>query len=174
MSTPGRPKGEYRSAQHEGTPVNPATLDHAGIAARIPHSGRMCLLDRLLSWTPSEIICSATSHTAADHPLRSADGLLAPVAIEYASQAMALHGTLSAAPGSVPTPGYLAAVRGVHLHVPRLDTVPGPLRISATRLAGDAGQALYAFALHDETGAPLVDGRATVILNALPSARTTT
>jgi len=21
MSTPGRPKGEYRSAQHEGTPV---------------------------------------------------------------------------------------------------------------------------------------------------------
>ena len=23
MSTPGRPKGEYRSAQHEGTPVNP-------------------------------------------------------------------------------------------------------------------------------------------------------
>jgi len=22
MSPPGRPKGEYRSAQHEGTPVN--------------------------------------------------------------------------------------------------------------------------------------------------------
>jgi hypothetical protein len=24
MSPPGRPKGEYRSAKHEGTPVNPA------------------------------------------------------------------------------------------------------------------------------------------------------
>ena len=35
--------------------MNPATLDHAGIAARIPHSGRMCLLDRLLSWSPTEI-----------------------------------------------------------------------------------------------------------------------
>ena len=23
MSPPGRPKGEYRSAQHEGTPVSP-------------------------------------------------------------------------------------------------------------------------------------------------------
>ena len=23
MSAPGRPKGEYRSAQHEGTPVSP-------------------------------------------------------------------------------------------------------------------------------------------------------
>jgi predicted hotdog family 3-hydroxylacyl-ACP dehydratase len=152
--------------------MNPATLDHAGIAARIPHSGRMCLLERLLSWSPTEIVCSATSHTAADHPLRVADGLLAPVAIEYASQAMALHGTLCAAPGSPPTPGYLAAVRGVRLRVPRLDTVPGALRISATRVAGDAGQALYAFALHDQTGALLVEGRATVILNALPFSKT--
>lgn len=151
--------------------MNPTTLDHAGIAARIPHSGRMCLLDRLLSWSPTEIVCSATSHAAADHPLRVAEGLLAPVAIEYASQAMALHGTLCAAPGSAPTPGYLAAVRGVNLRVPRLDTVTGALRISATRMAGDAGQALYAFALHDQAGTLLVDGRATVILNALPFAK---
>ena len=29
MSPPGRPKGEYRSAQHEGTPVNPLdALNH--------------------------------------------------------------------------------------------------------------------------------------------------
>lgn len=151
--------------------MNPTTLDHAGIAARIPHSGRMCLLDEMLSWSPAEIVCSATSHSAADHPLRVAGGLLAPVAIEYASQAMALHGTLCAAPGSAPTPGYLAAVRSVHLHVPRLDDVPGVLRITATRLAGDAGQALYAFALHDARDALLVDGRATVILNALPVAK---
>ena len=151
--------------------MNPATLDHAGIAARIPHSGRMCLLDRLLSWSPTEIVCSATSHTASDHPLRAAAGLLAPVAIEYASQAMALHGTLCAAPGSPPTPGYLAAVRGVNLRVPRLDTAPGTLRISATRVAGDAGQALYTFAVRDQAGAVLVDGRATVILNALPLAK---
>jgi predicted hotdog family 3-hydroxylacyl-ACP dehydratase len=151
--------------------MNPTTLDHAGIAARIPHSGRMCLLQSLLSWSPTEIVCSATSHSAPDHPLRVAEGLLAPVAIEYASQAMALHGTLCAAPGSSPKPGYLAAVRSVRLLVPRLDTVPGALRISATRLAGDAGQALYAFALHDPTGALLVEGRATVILNALPHAK---
>jgi predicted hotdog family 3-hydroxylacyl-ACP dehydratase len=153
--------------------MNPTTLDHAGIAARIPHGGRMCLLDRLLSWSPTEIVCSAVSHHDADHPLRSSDGLLAPVGIEYASQAMALHGTLSAPPGSAPTPGFLAAVRGVQLRVPRLDTVAGALRIRATRLAGDSGQALYAFALTDDAGTPLVDGRATVILNALPFAKAT-
>ena len=148
--------------------MNPATLDHAGIAARIPHSGRMCLLESLLSWSPTEIVCSATGHTTADHPLRTADGLLAPVAIEYASQAMALHGTLCAAPGAAPRPGFLASVRGVRLFAPRLDDIDGALLISAERLAGDSGQALYAFTLHDERGTLLVDGRATVILNILP------
>ncbi len=146
----------------------PATLDHAGIAARVPHAGRMCLLQRLLQWSPQHILCSAGSHHAADHPLRTAGGLLAPAAIEYASQAMALHGTLNAEPNADPTPGFLASVRGVTLHVPRLDTVAGELRIRAQQQAGDARQALYLFTLHDDGGALLVDGRATVILNAMP------
>lgn len=149
--------------------MNPQTLGHAGIAARVPHSGRMCLLDTLVAWSADSITCTATSHTDPAHPLRTAGGLLAPNAIEYASQAMALHGTLSAAPGSAPTPGFLASVRGVTLHVPRLDTVAGTLTVAAQKLAGDARQALYSFALHGADGTLLVDGRATVILNALPS-----
>ena len=148
--------------------TQPAMLDHAGIAARVPHSGRMCLLDRLLDWSPAHITCSATSHRDADNPLRSPAGLLAPVAIEYAAQAMALHGTLSAAPGSAPTPGFLASVRAVRLRVPRLDGVASDLRVSAHKQAGDARQALYTFTLQDDAGALLVDGRATVVLNALP------
>ena len=28
MSPPGRPKGEYRSAQHEGSPVSPPGYPH--------------------------------------------------------------------------------------------------------------------------------------------------
>jgi predicted hotdog family 3-hydroxylacyl-ACP dehydratase len=143
-----------------------STLDHAGIAARIPHSGSMCLLHRLLGWSPDEIRCSAIGHADATNPLRSASGLHAAVAIEYASQAMALHGTLSAAPGTPPVPGFLASVRGVKLHVPRLDEVPGELRVTAQRLAGDSTQAMYSFTLHGAAGALLVEGRATVILNA--------
>lgn len=150
------------------TPLQPQTLDHAGIAARVPHSGRMCLLDTLRCWTAEGIACTATSHRDTTNPLRTPGGLLSPNAIEYASQAMALHGSLSAAPGSAPTPGFLASVRDVRLRVPRLDDVDGELRVSATRLAGDARQALYTFALHDERGTLLVEGRATVILNALP------
>ncbi len=148
--------------------TQPATLDHAGIAERVPHAGSMCLLLNLLAWSPDAIRCSAASHLDPANPLRGELGLAAPVAIEYASQAMALHGTLNAAPGSAPTPGFLAAVRGVRLLVPRLDTVPGLLLVAARKLAGDTRQALYAFELHDESGRLLVDGRATVILDALP------
>lgn len=141
------------------------TLDHAGIAARIPHQGRMCLLDRLLAWTPDAITCRAGNQRDADHPLRSASGLLAPCAIEYAAQAMALHGGLIAPPAEGARPGYLASVRGVRLHVARLDDIDGELEIRAERLAGDASQILYVFSVADERGRALVDGRATVVLN---------
>lgn len=143
----------------------PATLGRDGIAERIPHSGSMCLLDGLLAWDAATIRCRASSHRDAAHPLRSPGGLLAPVAIEYASQAMALHGALTALPGSVPSAGFLAAARAVNLYVARLDDVAGLLIVSATRLAGAEQQALYRFELHDEGGRLLVDGRATVVLN---------
>lgn len=143
----------------------PATLDHAGIARRIPHQGRMCLLERLVSWSAQEIHCAAVSHARHDNPLRTASGLLSPCAIEYAAQAMALHGALLAPPEAGPTPGYLASVRNVRLAVPRLDGIAGALQVRAERLAGQARQVLYRFEVSDERGVLLVDGRATVVLD---------
>ena len=106
----------------------PQTLDRDGIAALIPHSGAMCLLARLEAWDAQRIVCAATNHRDAGHPLRTRSGLLAPCAIEYAAQAMALHGALigqvAGAPGTPGTPGYLASARGVRLHVLRLDDLP--------------------------------------------------
>jgi len=146
----------------------PATLNHAGIAARIPHAGRMCLLDTLQWWSADAIRCSATSHGDVANPLRLDGALPTACAIEYAAQAMALHGALCAAPGAAPRAGFLASVRGVRLLAQRLDTVAGALVVSATRLAGDAAQALYGFTLHDERATLLAEGRATVILDAIP------
>lgn len=137
----------------------------AQIAALIPHQGRMCLLGAVLACDAQHIRCRASSHRAADHPLRTASGLLAPVAIEYAAQAMALHGALNAKPGVQGRPGFLASARSVQLHVPRLDDVAGDLIVSVEHLAGDEHQAMYRFALHDNDGRPLVDGRATVVLD---------
>ena len=141
-------------------------LDHASIAAMIPHSGSMCLLESVEQWDSARIVCSAVSHRDPANPLRLQGTLWACNGIEYAAQAMALHGSFNAAPGSTPTPGFLASVRGVRLLVPRLDTLAEDLLIQVTKLAGDHQQALYAFTLHGESGTLLVDGRATVILSA--------
>ena len=143
----------------------PQTLDRAGIAARIPHSGSMCLLDRLESWTADAIHCTATSHVDADNPLRTAGGLMAPNAIEYAAQAMALHGGLLATEGEPPSAGFLASARNVRLTVARLDDIAGALQVRAQRLSGDARQVLYEFSVTDAKGALLAEGRAVVVLN---------
>lgn len=150
----------------------PAVLDREGIARRIPHQGSMCLLDAVLAWDPDLITCRATSHVSSDNPLRAHGRLGAACGVEYAAQAMAVHGALVAqssqpGDGSAPPPrsGYLAGMRGVALHVERLDTVSGPLTVTAQRITGDANTVLYSFAV--AAGAqPLLSGRAVVVLDA--------
>ena len=145
------------------------TLDHAGIAELIPHSGSMCLLERLQSWDATRVVCVATNHRDATHPLRTASGLLVPCAIEYAAQAMALHGALIGQDaGTAASPGFLASARGVQFHVLRLDDLPAAdpdeLQIEAVRQSGDARQILYSFTVRHD-GRALAEGRAAVVLN---------
>jgi predicted hotdog family 3-hydroxylacyl-ACP dehydratase len=142
----------------------PSTLDPAGVAARVPHQGPMCLLQAMESCSGDEIVCRIGNHTAASHPLRLDGRLPAASALEYASQAMALHGSL-AARGPPPKAGFLASARDVRFHVDRLDDACAPLRVRAQRLAGDSGQAMYRFELRDGTDRLLVEGRATVVLD---------
>jgi predicted hotdog family 3-hydroxylacyl-ACP dehydratase len=148
----------------------PPTLGRDAIAKRIPHHGTMCLLDAVKRWDEESIYCEASSHLAADHPLRAHGRLGAACGIEYAAQAMAVHGALvaeSAGTGAAAAPraGYLAGVRGVTLHVDRLDTVAGPLKVEAQRITGDANTVLYSFAVHAEQQV-LLSGRAIVVLDA--------
>lgn len=147
------------------TCLSPLKLDRAGIERRIPHAGSMCLLDQLESWDADAIHCTTTTHTQVDNPLRTAGGLLAPNAIEYAAQAMALHGGLLAEEGSTPSAGFLASARNTRMSVARLDDIVGALHVRARRLSGDATQVLYEFALEDERGQPIAEGRAVVVLN---------
>jgi predicted hotdog family 3-hydroxylacyl-ACP dehydratase len=135
------------------------------IARLIPHQGRMCLLDRVLDCKPAFITCSASSHRDRSNPLRLNSQLPAPVALEYAAQAAALHGALNAAPGVAGRPGYIASARQLRLLVARLDDVVGDLLVRAETLAGDGRQALYRFELHDADSRLLADGRFTVVLD---------
>lgn len=142
-------------------------LDRAAIAARIPHQGSMCLLDAVLAWDSGQIHCRASSHRQPDNPLRAAARLGAACGIEYAAQAMAVHGALLAPEGAPPRPGYLASVRSVQLAVDRLDDLPQDLDIVAERLSGDEHNILYHFRV-EHAGNLLLSGRAAVMLVAQP------
>jgi predicted hotdog family 3-hydroxylacyl-ACP dehydratase len=151
-------------------PIAASTLQHDEIACRIPHQGSMCLLDSVTAWDDQHIRCQASSHQALDHPLRAHGRLGAACGVEYAAQAMAVHGALMAeaeaqAGHTPPRTGYLASVRGVNLHVDRLDTVAGPLTVSAERITGDANTVLYSFVVQANAKI-LLSGRAVVVLDA--------
>ena len=140
------------------------TLGRQEIAQLIPHSGRMCLLDKVQSWSTSAIQCRAMSHRAADHPLALGDRLPVLAGLEYAAQAMAVHGRLSASVGERPRAGVIASVRDLAWSVPRLDDIEGPLIIDAEKLAGDGAGALYGFRVSAESRV-LLSGRASVLLS---------
>jgi predicted hotdog family 3-hydroxylacyl-ACP dehydratase len=127
-------------------------LDHAWIAANIPHHGNMCLLDEVLTWDLQRICCRSSSHRALDNPLRAHGRLGAACAIEYAAQAVAVHGALMRNPtASGGGFGMLTSARRVEFAVARLDDLASDLMVSAQRLHSDAVSALYSFALQDGT-----------------------
>ena len=134
------------------------------LAALVPHSGAMCLLGSVLSWDAAGILCSATSHLAADNPLRRAGRLAAVCGAEYAMQAAALHGALLDGGARQPA-GWVAALREVRLLVAYLDDPAfGALRVGAQLQHREAGGLLYGFHLTAADGRPLVSGRAAVAL----------
>ena len=143
-------------------------LNHAEIARRIPHQGGMCLLDTVVSWSPDALHARATGHAQGDNPLRRDGRLDAVHGIEYAAQAMAVHGALLADPDDRGTParqGYLTSVRGVDMTVSRLDDLDGPLDVHVQRLSGDELNILYGFELRHENRV-ILQGRASVVLDA--------
>ena len=126
----------------------------------------MCLLDRVTGWDQQHIRCTAVSHRLTSNPLRSRGQLSTACGIEYAAQAMAVHGALLAPVDSdPPRSGFLVSVRGATLHVPRLDDIDADLDIEAVCIHGSGDNILYQFTLH-AAGQLLLDGRAAVMLNA--------
>ena len=136
----------------------------AQIEGLIPHAGRMCLLDELLACGPEHIECLARSHLAPDNPLRVAGALPGVCGIEYAAQAMALHGRLNSQ-SSTSRGGLLASIRDLTCHAARLDAIRADLLIGARRLMGDEARVVYAFSL-SAGGRLLLEGRAAVILGS--------
>src|SRR5579863_4040436 len=98
----------------------------------------MCLLEEVLSWDAQQLTCRSISHRDAGNPLRAHGRLGAACAIEYAAQALAVHGALLR-PTSAGHHGFamLTSARAVDLAVARLDDIEADLLVGAQRLHAD-------------------------------------
>jgi predicted hotdog family 3-hydroxylacyl-ACP dehydratase len=134
------------------------------IAGLIPHSGAMCLLDGVVEWDANRIRCMSRSHRAMDNPLRTDGRLPAVCGVEYAAQAMAVHGGLTGKFGGRPRAGYLASLRDVVCRRERLDDLEGDLLVEAEQVAGDGAHVIYRFRLRVGE-VEVLSGQALVVLD---------
>jgi predicted hotdog family 3-hydroxylacyl-ACP dehydratase len=135
------------------------------LAELMPHEGAMCLLDGVLRWDAAGIRCVSCSHRDARNPLRTDGRLHALCGIEYAAQAMAVHGALAGGTSARPRAGYLVSLREVVCRVDCLDDMEGDLIVEAEQVAGDDCRITYRFTV--QVGdADVLSGRATVVLDA--------
>ncbi len=136
-------------------------------AELIPHRGAMSLLDDVVTWDAQRIHARSESHRAASHPLRSAGGLHVVHLVEYAAQASAVHGALTAigAGHAPPRGGRLVSLRDVEFGEHEYVQAHGCLDIHADRLMGDHSSAHYAFSVQS-SGTLLVAGRMAVMYAA--------
>jgi predicted hotdog family 3-hydroxylacyl-ACP dehydratase len=142
-------------------------ISRTEIATMIPHAGTMCLLDGVLNWDRASIRCVSGRHRAEDNPLRRAGRLSAICGLEFAAQAMAVHGRLSGGVSQRPQAGYLVSVRDVKCPQGRLDLLEPDLVIAAELLMGDEQRVIYQFVL-DCSGNEVLSGRAAVVLAVAP------
>lgn len=129
----------------------------------IPHAGNMCLLERVIVWDAESIQCEARSHLDPHNPLRRNGRLSCICGIEYAAQAMAVHGALRVPAQATRRHGYLASVRDTHCSSASLDEGNFPLVVKARLLLEAESKVIYAFSI-DCNGLELISGRAAVVL----------
>lgn len=140
------------------------------IAALMPHQGDMMLLDRLVSRTPDEIVCLGWTPGDDAHPLREMDEdgrarIPASAALEYAAQAIALHGVLKGRGENVaPKSAFIAGLQDMRWRAAPLAAADWPIEMRARTLGGlgEAG-AKYEVVVTDASGEEILRGEALVM-----------
>lgn len=138
-------------------------IEHDELCSLIPHSFDMCLIDRVESWDEDQIVCYSNSHLSLTNPLRREQNLSSIHLLEYAAQAMAVHGGLLGRKKEIEmTEAYLAALREVDIHLCELSDVKTELRIEAKKILSQDGNMIYTFSV-SSAERELTSGRATVV-----------
>jgi len=139
-------------------------LNRQWIERHIPHAGRMCLLDEVLAWDANRIVCRSSTHRHVDNPLRVNGTLGAACGIEYAAQAMAVHGALIAM-GDAGAPPAEETHMGVAHELARVANASDAARVVPTALMAPQPQVGYIAAVRGVSLlAPRIDDIATDLL----------
>ena len=130
----------------------------------LPHAGKMCLLGDIIKADETTLSATAISHLEKDNPLEI-DGTIAMInGIEYAAQAMAVHGSLLAqyahSDNMIQT-GYLASVRNIQIKKPLFPATI--LFIEVELLMSNTHGFTYQFQINSEQE-ELISGKITIIL----------
>ncbi len=131
------------------------------IAALLPHSGRMRLLDHVVEHIPERTVCAID--TAASELFAEPDGSVpAWVGLEYMAQCVAAHSGLVARALGVPRErGLLLGTKRTELFVDRF--APGArLVVTSEHLRGERGLVWFDCRVEDDEGTPLARGRLSV------------
>ncbi len=115
-------------------------LSQADFKHLVPHSGTMLLIDRVESWTQTDIISVSKSHQNPDHPLRFNGSLSSLHLIEYGAQTIAIHCGLLMRENKM---GVLAAVKNAHFYVNTLDALHHELLIQGIEKHQSSQGAVY-------------------------------
>jgi predicted hotdog family 3-hydroxylacyl-ACP dehydratase len=103
----------------------------------------MCLIDHVEHWDAGQLLCRADC-SRPNHPLRSGGKLPSSVAIEYAAQAAAIHGSLLGRVNDA-RPGYLVKLSNVALHNEYIEDTTNVLNIAVQLISRSDLICLYSF-----------------------------
>ncbi len=117
-------------------------FNKAQIEALIPHKANMCLLEEVHTYTQDQICCRTSTHLSPDNPLKQ-NGMLSKMhLIEYAAQAIAIHGGILDRENTCkPRLGYIAAVKSVEWF--GFDTTAKFLEVRGSVVLSDDNSKLY-------------------------------
>jgi predicted hotdog family 3-hydroxylacyl-ACP dehydratase len=137
------------------------------IAELVPHSGLMCLLDRVVSHDQRETVCAVR---VGDSGLfvDASDRVPVWVGIEYMAQCIAVHGGLQArSAGEKPRPGLFLGARRLSFGAQGFE-IGSELLVSARHVGGagpGVGLQSFACSLRPGMGAePWIEGKLNIMI----------
>ncbi len=139
-------------------------LDDIDIETLIPHSGGMCLLEKIISYSSEEMICQTTSHLSDKNPLKENGSLSKMHLIEYGAQAVAVHGGLIEkifSSDAEPKLGYIAVLKSIKWGGGDFQTPL--LEGKALLITENEASKLYEFEVRDAEQQSVCTGRVMVV-----------